>query len=107
MMEPRAPTPPRRLEALKQLSAAGIPTTVMVAPHSRLNDSEIERILDAAAHAGAKERATLLLLLAARGTRSVSRMADGELSRPLPPRLHPDPRYAGRAAITTRNGERG
>src|SRR5205085_1758836 len=31
-MEPRAPTPPRRLEALRQLSAAGIPTTVMVAP---------------------------------------------------------------------------
>src|SRR5881398_3831011 len=28
-MEPRAPTPPRRLEALRQLSAAGIPTTVM------------------------------------------------------------------------------
>src|SRR5215217_460389 len=31
-MEPRAATPPRRLEALRQLSVAGIPTTVMVAP---------------------------------------------------------------------------
>src|SRR5262249_22862267 len=31
-MEPRAPTPPRRLETLRQLSAAGIPTAVMVAP---------------------------------------------------------------------------
>src|SRR5258707_9636109 len=31
-MEPRAPTPPRRLAALKALSEAGIPTTVMVAP---------------------------------------------------------------------------
>src|ERR1700675_1244223 len=31
-MEPRAATPPRRLEALRQLSAAGIPTTVMVTP---------------------------------------------------------------------------
>ncbi|MGY4330513.1 pyruvate-formate lyase-activating enzyme [Bradyrhizobium sp. LB7.2] len=31
-MEPRASTPPKRLEALKQLSEAGIPTTVMVAP---------------------------------------------------------------------------
>ena len=49
-MEPRASTPPRRLEALRQLSEAGIPTTVMVAPViPALNDMEIERILDAAA----------------------------------------------------------
>src|SRR6202007_517372 len=31
-MEPRAATPARRLEALRQLSAAGVPTSVMVAP---------------------------------------------------------------------------
>src|ERR1700732_4923986 len=63
-MEPRAPTPSRRLEALRQLSAAGIPTTVMVAPViPALNDSEIERILDAAAHAGAKEGSYVLLRL--------------------------------------------
>src|ERR1700730_2771131 len=50
-MEPRASTPPRRLEALRRLSEAGIPTTVMVAPViPALNDSEIERILDSAAH---------------------------------------------------------
>ena len=48
-MEPRAATPSRRLEALRQLSDAGIPTTVMVAPViPALNDSEIEQILDAA-----------------------------------------------------------
>jgi DNA repair photolyase len=63
-MEPRAPTPPRRLEALKALADAGIPTTVMVAPViPALNDSEIERILDAAAHAGAKEASYVLLRL--------------------------------------------
>jgi DNA repair photolyase len=63
-MEPRASTPPRRLEALKRLSEAGIPTTVMVAPIiPALNDSEIERILDAAAHAGAKEASYVLLRL--------------------------------------------
>jgi DNA repair photolyase len=63
-MEPRAATPPKRLEALKQLSEAGIPTTVMVAPViPALNDSEIERILDAAAHAGVKEAAYVLLRL--------------------------------------------
>ena len=31
-MEPRASTPPKRLEALQLLSQAGIPSTVMVAP---------------------------------------------------------------------------
>ena len=63
-MEPRAPTPPKRLEALKLLSEAGIPTTVMVAPViPALNDSEIERILDAAAHAGVKEASYVLLRL--------------------------------------------
>jgi DNA repair photolyase len=63
-MEPRATAPPRRLEALKQLSEAGIPTTVMVAPViPALNDVEIERILDAAAYAGAKEASYVLLRL--------------------------------------------
>ena len=63
-MEPRASTPPLRLEAIKRLSEAGIPTTVMVAPViPALNDSEIERILDAAAHAGAREASYVLLRL--------------------------------------------
>ena len=63
-MEPRASTPSKRLEALQALSKAGIPTTVMVAPViPALNDSEIERILDAAAHAGVKEAAYVLLRL--------------------------------------------
>jgi len=63
-MEPRAPSPPKRLEALRRLSQAGIPTTVMVAPViPALNDAEIERILDAAAHAGVKEAAYVLLRL--------------------------------------------
>src|SRR6476469_4083915 len=63
-MEPRAATPPKRLEAIRQLSEAGIPTTVMVAPViPALNDSEIERILDAAAHAGVKEASYVLLRL--------------------------------------------
>src|SRR6185295_13775886 len=63
-MEPRASTPPKRLEALRQLSQAGIPTTVMVAPViPALNDCEIERILDAGVHAGVKEEAYVLLRL--------------------------------------------
>src|SRR5262252_843384 len=63
-MEPRASTPARRLEALRHLAAAGVPTTAMVAPViPALNDSEIERILDAAAHTGAKEASYVLLRL--------------------------------------------
>src|SRR6478609_10671141 len=57
-MEPRASTPPKRLEAIRQLSEAGIPATVMVAPViPALNDSEIERILDAAAQPAPRKQA--------------------------------------------------
>src|SRR6186713_675987 len=63
-MEPRAATPARRLEALRQLSEAGIPTTVMVAPViPAINDADIERILDAAAMAGVKSAGYVLLRL--------------------------------------------
>jgi DNA repair photolyase len=63
-MEPRAPTPPRRLEALRQLAAAGIPTSVMVAPIvPAINDAEIERILDAAKAAGVEGAGYVLLRL--------------------------------------------
>jgi len=64
VMEPRATTPPRRLEALRQLTEAGVPTAVMVAPViPAINDSEIERILDAAAAAGVKEAGYIMLRL--------------------------------------------
>jgi DNA repair photolyase len=63
-MEPRAATPPKRLEALRRLSEAGVPTTVMVAPViPALNESEVERILDAAAAAGVREAGYVLLRL--------------------------------------------
>jgi DNA repair photolyase len=63
-MEPRAATPGRRLETLRQLSAAGIPTAVMVAPViPAINDADIERILDAAALAGVKAAGYVLLRL--------------------------------------------
>jgi len=53
VMEPRAATPARRLDALRELSEAGVPTSVMVAPViPAINDGEIERILDAAAAVG-------------------------------------------------------
>jgi len=65
-MEPRAAAPHKRLETIKTLTAAGIATAVMVAPViPALNDDEIERILDAAAAAGATEAGYILLRLPA------------------------------------------
>jgi DNA repair photolyase len=63
-MEPRASTPSRRLEAIRALAEAGIPTSVMVAPIiPALNDHEVERILDAAKAAGALEAGYVILRL--------------------------------------------
>jgi DNA repair photolyase len=63
-MEPRAATPTKRLETIRQLSDAGIPTSVMVAPIiPGLNDQEIERILDSSLAAGAREAGYVVLRL--------------------------------------------
>jgi DNA repair photolyase len=64
IMEPRAATPERRLETLRALSAAGIPTTVMTAPIiPALNDDEMESILAAAAEVGVLQAGYTLLRL--------------------------------------------
>ena len=53
-MEPRAATPARRLDAIKQLADAGLPVAVGFAPViPGLNDHELEAILEASAKAGA------------------------------------------------------
>lgn len=63
-LEPRAPTPTRRLAAIKALKAAGVPVGVMVAPIiPAINDHEIEAILAAAQEAGAEEAGYVLLRL--------------------------------------------
>jgi len=63
-MEPRASAPHRRLEAIRALSAAGIPTGVMTAPMiPGLNDHEMEAILEAAKEAGATRAGFTVLRL--------------------------------------------
>lgn len=63
-MEPRTSIPAARLRAIRELSSAGVPTRVMVAPViPGLNDSEIPRILEAAAEAGAVSASFVLLRL--------------------------------------------
>ena len=63
-MEPRAPTPARRLAAMRSLSEAGIPVRTMVAPVvPGLTDHEMEAILEAARNAGASFASYVLLRL--------------------------------------------
>jgi DNA repair photolyase len=63
-MEPRASTPLRRLDALRQLVKAGVPASTLVAPViPALNDAEIERILDAVAATGVRHAGYVLLRL--------------------------------------------
>jgi DNA repair photolyase len=63
-MEPRAATPERRLHAISELTRAGVPAGVMVAPMiPGLNDAEMEKIVEAAARAGARHAGYVLLRL--------------------------------------------
>ncbi|KQT54732.1 radical SAM protein [Aureimonas sp. Leaf454] len=63
-MEPRAATPAKRIDAVRALTEAGIPTMVMTAPIiPGLNDHEIEKLLEAAEAAGAREAGYVLLRL--------------------------------------------
>jgi DNA repair photolyase len=63
-MEPRAATPARRLETLRQLVRAGVPTSTLVAPViPAINDAEIERILEAVAATGVRHAGYVLLRL--------------------------------------------
>ena len=64
VMEPRTSSPDARLRAIRELTAAGIPTNVMTAPIiPGLNDSEIPSLLTAAREAGATSAGYVLLKL--------------------------------------------
>ncbi len=63
-LEPRASPPSRRLAAIRELSSAGIPTMVFMAPViPGLNDHELPAVLSAAAEAGAAEASYTTLRL--------------------------------------------
>lgn len=63
-LEPRAASPSRRIDAIRALAAAGIPTGVMVAPViPALTDKSLEAILEAAAGAGAIMAGWIMLRL--------------------------------------------
>jgi len=63
-LEPRAAAPQARLKVIEQLSAAGVPVGVLVAPViPALTDHEMEQILEAAHSAGATSAGYVLLRL--------------------------------------------
>ena len=63
-MEPRASTPQLRLDAIAKLSAAGVPTGVMVAPVvPAITEHELPSILKAAREAGARWAGFVVLRL--------------------------------------------
>lgn len=63
-LEPRAASPARRLDAIRRLTKAGIPTAVMVGPViPGLTDHELPSILEAAAEAGAAAASFVVLRL--------------------------------------------
>src|SRR5438128_921388 len=64
VLEPRTSSPQARLDAVRQLRSAGIPTGVMVAPIiPGLTDHEVPKILDACARAGAQFAAYTIVRL--------------------------------------------
>jgi DNA repair photolyase len=63
-LEPRTASPAARLRAIATLASAGVPVGVMVAPVIPvLTDAELEKILAAAAQAGARSAGYVLLRL--------------------------------------------
>jgi len=64
ILEPRTASPASRLDLIEKLRAAGVPVGVLVAPViPSINDSEIERILEACKSAGAMTARYILLRL--------------------------------------------
>lgn len=63
-MEPRVPTPERRLATIRALSGAGVPVRVMMAPVvPGLTDTEVEAVFAAGRDAGARAASWIMLRL--------------------------------------------
>jgi len=64
ILEPRAASPQRRLQTIKTLADAGVPVGVSMSPVIPfINEPELERVLEAAAEAGATSAFSIVLRL--------------------------------------------
>lgn len=82
-MEPRAPSPARRLRMITDLAGAGVPVRVMASPLiPGLTDSELEEILEAGRDAGATHASWIMLRL----PREVSPLVQEWLAATVPGR---------------------
>ncbi|MEX0320249.1 MAG: PA0069 family radical SAM protein [Ruegeria sp.] len=82
-MEPRAPSPKRRLQMIERLSRAGVPVRVMTSPLvPGLTDHELEDLLRAGRDAGADTASWIMLRL----PREVSQLWQGWLAEHEPGR---------------------
>jgi len=64
ILEPRGPSQAKRLRAIRALSDAGVPVTLMASPMiPHINDMELEAIMEAGADAGCQHAAYILLRL--------------------------------------------
>lgn len=64
ILEPRACSPARRLQAMRTLSRAGVPVAVFVSPLiPAITDRHLEQVLEAAREAGASSASAILLRL--------------------------------------------
>ena len=64
ILEPRAPAARKRLQAIRSLSDAGVPVTLMAAPMiPHINDMELEALIEAGADMGCRHAAYILLRL--------------------------------------------
>jgi DNA repair photolyase len=64
ILEPRAAAPHRRLKTIEALARAGVPVGVSMSPIIPfINEPEIERVLEAAANAGARSAFGIVLRL--------------------------------------------
>ncbi len=90
VMEPRAGTPARRLQAVRGLTDAGISAGVMFTPAiPALNDHEMEVVLEAAKAAGSRSEGYVPLRLPPKGAGHgeqgfVPGIAENQSSRPGP-----------------------
>lgn len=82
-MEPRVPSPARRLKVIERLATAGIPVRLMASPIiPGLTDHEIERLVQAGAEAGASAASMITLRL----PREVGPLFQDWLARHFPDR---------------------